>query len=208
MSERLSLLTGRMTARPTVAPSSRPTPLDVLTEAVRVLADGQKSTLDYLRMEPEARAKKEAAELLDRANQETAQERTAREAAEANAARIQAEYETALRKQKEAAQQMREIIAAAEDEAARLRADLASRTGEIERLQAEIQAKPMPQPEPQPAPVANTPAALKPEDIQFEYRRHANGLLARVVMKAKGYQDVAIDIERGADNLMRNLRVR
>lgn len=49
--------------------------------------------------------------------------------------------------------------------------------------------------------------AVKPEAIDFEILKDPNGLLRRVVLKAKGYEDVAVDIERGADNRMRNLKI-
>lgn len=49
---------------------------------------------------------------------------------------------------------------------------------------------------------------VKPEKIDFEYHRAANGLLNSVVLKAAGYDDVAIDIVRGGDNRMKQLKVR
>lgn len=51
-------------------------------------------------------------------------------------------------------------------------------------------------------------APVKPEKVDFEYRRGVDGLLKSVVLKAAGYDDVTVDIERGGDNRMRQLKVK
>ena len=50
-------------------------------------------------------------------------------------------------------------------------------------------------------------AGPKPENVDFVFHRQVNGLLSRVILKAEGFHDVAVDVIRGADNRMRTLKV-
>lgn len=207
MNTRLSLLTGtRLPARLAKEPSPpQPDPMELVIES-----------LEYLKLEPSARAKREAEpvitaeraafeaklnEAVAAAARQLDEERALRRAVVAS---LQAEMQDAMRLRQEAERDLRASLGASQEEIERLRAEAKKHAEETERRRAEAKkqpkASPAPQQLPQPAPAL--------ADIQFEYQRHDNGLLRHVVLKAKGFRETVIDIERGADNRMRNLKVR
>jgi chromosome segregation ATPase len=105
------------------------------------------------------------------------------------------------------AARLREELIARDAEAAELRAASARAAEEYARALEAARAATQAAEARAAAPRVVYEPAARPEKIDFEYHRGANGLLARVVLKAQGYEDVAIDIERGADNRMRNLKI-
>lgn len=209
----MSLLTG--TATPSTV-----RPLRLAQEAPKPdrtgdLIDVMKGTLEYLKTPAEERAKREAAELVEQERAKHAESAIAErgrfdaELAQARAAANARETDVAnLRKLLTEVGESSERV---REESVQLRAayeqELAVRT-EAQRLAEEHRqafealraVPPKVIREPAPAPT------LAPEDISFGIVKGASGLLNRVVLKAKGYDDVAIDIHRGADNRIRDLK--
>ncbi len=70
---------------------------------------------------------------------------------------------------------------------------------QIEEIQAKLQAMPVAQP---------APKALDPEQIQFEWQRGGTGLLNQVILRAEGFEDTAVTVERFPDNRIRGLNVK
>lgn len=168
-----------------------------------------RETLDYLKLEPAARAKREAEPLL-------AQERAAAHERESAAS---AEREAERAKREEEAQRLREIIRETDAAAENLRAQAREHQVQMEqaarehgealeahRLELEtLRARPGPTAAlPAPAP----PPAPKPEDFGFEYRKDVNGLLTGMTIQAPGYASLVVEVVRGADNRMRHIKVR
>lgn len=91
------------------------------------------------------------------------------------------------------AQQLREASARAAEEYTRALADATAATQRAASIEA------------QPKLIYQPP--VKPEAINFEYHKDLNGYLTRVVLKAEGYEDVAVDIIRDGANRMRDLKI-
>lgn len=208
--ERLNILTGNFEAPRTPVVTPAPTP-DPVTERFNVLAEKMDKTLEFLALDPAERARQEAAPLIEQERALTAQERTAREAAERRAETISAEATTVLSAQQEGAQRLRDMLFTKEEETGRLRAETEQLRETSSQLQAEnvrlTQALAVVPPAQRPV-VSQPPVPVNPADIQFVYQRHENGLLRHVVLRANGFNDVTIDIDRGPDNRMRKLKVR
>jgi len=190
-----------------VEPVSQPKP-DPTAELVGVM----KGTLDYLRMEPEARAKLAAEGLLA-----AERERHERELAAEQAAR--AEREAAVARAEEERERLRTLLNESDAGAEQLRAELAARASEVETIRAEAQrlaeeraraAAELEELRKRPtttAPAAPSPAP-RPERVEVMPKFNQAGYLAGVVLQAEGYEDVLIDIVRGADNKVRTMKVR
>ena len=192
----------------TKAPPKEPDRIDELLEVVR-------GSMDYVKAPAEERAKREAEPLIE-------QERV-RLAAEA--ARVQAEHHAALAARASEIENLRRVYGEVDSQRADLQAQLLLATEEAgrsraaseaalaarEREIAELRARPS-QVIREPAPPAPAPAPvprLKPEDISFEWHRSdVTGLLRGVVLRAKGYEDLVLEIERRGDNRMHNLKVK
>lgn len=136
--------------------------------------------------------------------------------AHAQAEHASAETAEALKVEHRAALgRVRETLGESMDQADTLRLDLARKASEAETLRRENaealeahrlaleaeRAKP-------PQIVTTIVPPPPPAQIAFDTQRTPNGLLRSVVLRAEGYQEVTIDIERGPDNRMRQLKVR
>lgn len=205
-----------------VVPLRKEPAVDPTTE----LLQRMQGTLEYLRLEPAERAKKEAEPLIELERNEraiveqralettAAMEKSAREAAAA--------LEIARTEHLNTTTGLRSLLGETQDVAAQLRADLArsSATTEEFRQQAEKTSNAHHQAlvalaaaEEKAKAAARIPAPqvvppLKSADITLDAIMATDGLLQRVVLKAKGYDDVAIDIERDGANSLKTLIVR
>ena len=213
--KRLNILTG------TFEPSRNPAPPlavvpDANTVALNSLNQSFTEFSQFIRMEPEERAKREAKpfieEAQEKANADIAQERQARLAAESEASRIATEKQSILKEHDDAAQRLRDLISVSEQRVSSLSAEADLLRGHLSQAQEDNfrlqnQKKEAP-PQPQVITVVKQPDPLTANDIQFDYHRNVTGLLTHVSLKAKGYADTVVEIHRGSDNRMRKLKVR
>lgn len=88
-------------------------------------------------------------------------------------------------------------IAALRSRVASLETDL--REAHLEAARPPLSLVPMPSTQPLPSAPMLAEPSTRPK-IELLDRRGADGLLRRVVLKADGFDDVAIDIPRGVDN--------
>jgi hypothetical protein len=207
-----SLLTGRFGVAGQRQVPAEPKP-DHAGESLEVM----KGILEYLKTEPAERAKREAGPLIE-------QERTRlTEAARVERERYEAEISdaraAAAAREADAAG-LRKLLLEVDGSSERIRGESeqlraayerelaasteARRLAEEHRLALEALRAAPPQ-----VVRGHVPApTLAPEDISFSLvKGPSSGLLNRVVLKAKGYEDVEIDIVRGADNRMRDLKI-
>lgn len=207
----LSLLAGRTATRLEPGfPDKKPG--HDLAAALAALQGG----IDYLKAPVEEHVKAEAAKVAeaDRLARAAAEERAAKLEAEAAISAqaskaLLSERERSIAVLRELAEQtdaqlleVRAAKSAAEQELARARAELEQLAEARLKLEQDLRAE---RTKPAPAPIQIQP--LKPEKIDFEPIRRADGLLARVVLRAKGYEDVTVHVVRGEDNRMRQLKI-
>jgi len=208
------ILTGQQRpARSVAAPAPEPGPAE---RRIELLEEAVTGTLAYLRLTPEERAKQEAGELLSIEKQARDHEAAQRAQAEQEVQRLLHLIESQREDNLQAMAELRGIIANTQDESAMARASVESakveqarlaQTLNAERQQHRAQLDKLRSRQPI-APVTEPAIVLKPSDIQFVYTRNENRLLRHVTLRAKGYDDLVIDIERGSDNRMREIRVR
>lgn len=190
-----------------VVPPTTPKPLPAVDPAEFTR---MRETLDYLRLEPQERAKREAEPLV-------AVERIARESAErsrAESERVLAEHRARPVPVPEATEQLRAFLAESEVALAAAQVDVRAAHAETTRIAAEaVQLRA----ELHTAQAAAFAASREhvvyreaepPQNIDLDYQRDANGLLAEVVMRATGYGPVRVGIVRGGDNRVRALKLR
>ena len=65
--------------------------------------------------------------------------------------------------------------------------------------QAKVQALPV---------LQSAPATLEPDQIKFEWQRGGTGLLSQVILRAEGFEDTTVRVERFPDNKIRGLDVK
>ena len=187
---------------------------------IREVLDIMHGKLDYLKAEPSERAKLEAAPLIEQERARSARlEAETKAASEAALKAAQARYaedttklRTELLESDTEIHTVRTTARESQSQVEGLRAELEQATKEAaevaSRHQDEIAAVRRASLAP-PVPAPALPAApLKPEDIEFEYRRDLNGLLSGMVLKAPGYTSLVVEVVRGADNRMRHLKAR
>jgi hypothetical protein len=169
-------------------------------------------------------------EAKERAEKETATAEAVRQEKVALEARL-AEIERSHAAQVEAHQlaygQVEQSLAHVRESAARMRAELIEKDAEGQRLREEsvrageeyrtalerAQAAAASAEAAAKAANSGTPQVIyqppeKPKKIDFQYHRGETGLLNRVVLKSEGYDDVVVDVVRGPDNRMMNLKVK
>jgi DNA repair exonuclease SbcCD ATPase subunit len=191
-------------------PEPKPKP-----DKTEILMEYMNGVMGYLKTDAKARAEIEAKPLI-------AQERAARQS-EAEAERSKheqaiSEAKNTLRATEERMASLRSMYADSDSRAEKLAKEHETATKAIERIQKDHdrdQAKAQQQIQELNAKLATMPAsvsepsiALKPEQIQFEWRRGVAGLLDQVVMKADGFEDTAVNVERFPDNKIRGLSLR
>jgi hypothetical protein len=208
----LRLLTGTPGApRARSAQVSEPQPVP---DRSGELLDVMRGTLEYLKKDPEARAK-EAAEPL------VAAEREARAVAERERAAALDELER-LRaappappppEHERTIAELRAMLGSAQDDGAAVRAELERTRGELEadraertRL-AEEHERVKRALEARPTPIVQAPD-VQPKDITILPRRDIAGFLREVVLKAPGRNDITISINRGGNGRMQSMKVR
>lgn len=163
----------------------------------------------YLKVEPQERAKREAQPLIEAERAERTRLEAEGKARADVAAAAHAAETTRLRDllreadiQTETAHREASVRDARILETERLAQETAERhRQELEAARRERQPLPAilaPVPPPMPA----------PEEIEFEPHKDTNGLLRALLIKSPGYSPLLVEVMRGADNRMRNLKAR
>lgn len=207
MTPKLSLLTGQPAPPRAPKPAPKPDRLDVLTEQMSGM-------LTYLHTDAKKRAQAEAQPIVEATQRETAAQIEAMKAESATALQS---AQSAIAERESQLTQLRELLNETDTNTAGLQKELRQRTRELSKmnkamaareqaaaaqiadLTARLETMPAVQPASEPAP------PLKPEQIQFDWQRGGSGLVNSVVLRADGYDDVTINVERFPDNRIRNL---
>lgn len=188
-------------------PSDDPLPVE-LDLARRVLGIGFKNMLDEERNKQTELAASLEAERVEKAR--------AQEAAAEYQRKLE-EHEALLTQQRQTLQQQVDSdLAAFREREAQARAEAQHWRETVERATqehrdalsgayAQIAAERVARTASAPQLIAQPP--ISPESISLGPLRGGDGLLRRVVLKADGYDDVAIDIVRGVDNRMVELKL-
>ena len=215
--DRFNLLTGRSGPAPVRATPGDPFQalLAQLRDLVQGITETQAQIQGQLQAIGTAEAERSRQEVKGMLTELLDAERAARTRLEADLAAARAALDQANSAHAAELQRLREALAAADTQAGELRADLERRVAELgdasrgldearqaaaaaEAARARVLAVPQ----------IITQPPVKPDKVDLEMRMRPDGLLSGIVLKASGYADVFVEVSRGADNRIRNAKVR
>ena len=166
-----------------------------------------RAAVEYLRLEPAERARREAEPLIATALAEAEKEHQA-----ALDALKALPPPPAPQAPSEVEERLRTLLADSENASATAQADLVVQrelhshvVGQLAAVRAELAAE---RSKPQPAPSLHWRELSRPETVELDVERAEDGLLREVVLRAAGYNPVRVEIERGGDRRMRALKLR